>query len=148
VQEAIAKAIASDLEEVGIPAKLRSYAFSDYQQHAASGNQQLFRLGWIAPYPSPDAFLHSLFSTDAPDNITGFSDPEVDLKLAAARATADPVQRQALYAEAEQLVLAKVPILPLAQFRSHTVATDRVRDVQLSVDGTFDATQVWVRPAA
>ena len=147
VQEAIARAIASDLEEVGIPTKLRPYAFSDYQQHAASGNQQLFRLGWIGSYPSPDVFLHALFATDAPDNITGFSDPEVDLKLAAARATGDPEKRRALYAEAEQLVLAKVPILPLAQFRAHTVASPRVHDLELAIDGTFDVSAVWVTPS-
>ena len=147
VQEAIARAVADDLEEVGIPAVLREYGFSDYQQHAASGNQQLFRLGWIGPYPSPDVFLHPLFRTDAPDNITGFSDPEVDMKLAAARAQPDRTLRDALYAEAEQLVLAKVPILPLAQFRSHTVGSPRVHDLELAVDGTFDVSTVWVTPS-
>jgi ABC-type transport system substrate-binding protein len=146
VQEAIAKAIAADLGEVGIPTVLRGYAFSDYQQHAASGNQQLFRLGWIGAYPSPDVFLNPLFRTDAPDNITGFSDPAVDAELAAARATRDPEERAARYASAESLIMAQVPILPLAQFRAHTVSSSRVHDLVVSVDGTFDATRVWVTP--
>ncbi|HEX2063505.1 MAG TPA: ABC transporter substrate-binding protein, partial [Acidimicrobiales bacterium] len=62
-QEAVARAIQTNLEEVGIKVELRPKPLGEYQNFVLSGQQEIFRLGWIAPYPSADAFLHPLFST-------------------------------------------------------------------------------------
>jgi oligopeptide transport system substrate-binding protein len=148
VQEAIARAIATDLKEVGIPVDLRAKPFDEYQEFAASGQQQLFRLGWIAVYRSADAFLSPLFLANAPDNVTGFADPGVDRALKAARAEDDPAKRKSFYALAERRVMARFPIVPIAQFLSHTVASARVKDMSVAVDGTFDATKVWLTDGA
>lgn len=141
-QEAVARAIEVSLEQVGIPAVLRPRPFSEYDEFALSGRQQLFRLGWIAPYPSAEAFLAPLFETGSSDNLTGFSDPAVDRALQAARAEGDPARRVRLYQEAEQAVLAKVPVLPLAQFQVHSVVSERVRGLRTNSLGTFDAAAV------
>src|SRR5207247_4461779 len=102
-QAAVAQAIKTDLDTVGIPAVLRPHAFADYGKFLVSGQQELFRLGWIADYPSPDGFLTPLFSSTSPDNLTGLARPEIDEKLAAARAEADPQKRLAVYLAAEHL---------------------------------------------
>jgi MarR-like DNA-binding transcriptional regulator SgrR of sgrS sRNA len=39
------------------------------------------------------------------------------------------------------------PVVPLGQFRTHSVTSDRVRDLDMTVTGTFDVEQVWLSGA-
>jgi ABC-type transport system substrate-binding protein len=143
-QEAVAKALEANLDEAGIPATLRAKPLREYQEFAVSGQQELFRLGWIGAYPSPDAFLPPLFLSTSPSNLTGFVVPPVDDALRAARAEPDPARRIELYEAAERAVMEWLPIMPIAQFRIHAVTSTRVQDLQPNVTGSFDATKVWI----
>ena len=147
-EEAVAGSIASNLAAVGINVTKRPLEPGgdpgQYDLFAVSGQQQLFRLGANGVYPSPDAYLAPLFVTGSHDNATGFTDPAVDQSLQAARMTADPVARQQLYAQAEQEVMRWVPIVPIAQFRTKAVVTKRVRDLVVTVNGTFAGDKVWL----
>lgn len=146
VQAEVAAAIQLDLANVGIPATLRPKALAEYQQFAVSGEQELFRLGWIAPYASPDAILSPLFLTGFPNNLSGFSSPLVDEPLRAARAEADPARRVELWQAAERAVLADLPIVPIAQFQFLSVASPRVRGLRVSAAGTWDGREISLAP--
>ena len=129
-EEAVAGTIATNLAAVGINVTKRPKDPGDpgqYDLFAVSGQQQLFRLGSIGIYPSPDAYLAPLFLSGSRDNATGFSTPAVDQLLQSARATADPTARQQLYQQAEQQIMALAPIVPIAQFRTKAVVAPRVR---------------------
>ena len=143
-QAAVAAVIKADLDTVGIPSVLRPHPFADYGKFLVSGQQELFRLGWIADFPSPDGFLTPLFSSTSPDNLTGLASPEIDQKLTAARAEADPTKRLALYLQAEQLVLDQYVVVPVAQLESRMVASSRVQGFDLDAIGTFDGAGVSV----
>ena len=143
-QRAVAQAIQANLREVGIPAALRPHTYADYLRFAISGQQELFRLGWIGAYPSADAFLTPLFQTGLRDNITGFSSTQVDNTLKNGRSEADETKRVGAYQAAEKLVLDQMPIVPLAQFQFQSVSTPRVTGLVVSPLGTFDATKVRV----
>ena len=71
------------------------HPYADYLRFAVSGQQELFRLGWIGAYPTADAFLTPLFHTGLADNVTGFSSAPVDDLLQAGRAEADEAKRTA-----------------------------------------------------
>lgn len=143
-EDAVAGILESSLEAVGIPVARRPLPFEEYQSFAVSGDQELFRLGWIGAYPSPDAYLSPLFSTASPDNATGFADPVVQGLLDEAAATADPQDRLDRFARAEQIILGHAPILPIAQFRTRAVVAEDVRDLELTVGGTFAGERVWL----
>ena len=143
-QTAVATAVQKALAEVGITATLRPKPLAEYQQFAVSGEQELFRLGWIAPYPSADAVLTPLFLTGFPNNLTGFSSAGVDELLRAARAEPDAAARVTRWQEAERAVLAELPIVPLGQFEIQSAAASRVRGLVLTATGTFDARAVSV----
>src|SRR5207249_941595 len=113
-----------------------------YDQFAVSGQQQLFRLGWIGVDPTQDAYVAPLFATGSRGNTTGFSVAAVDQLLASARATADPGSRVQLYQQAEQQIMAQAPIVPIAQFETKALVGSQVRGLLLNVDGTFDVTRV------
>jgi ABC-type oligopeptide transport system substrate-binding subunit len=146
-QEAVAKAIEASLEDAGIPATLRPKQLRQYQDFAISGQQELFRLGWIGAYPSADAFLPPLFLSSSPSNLTGFVQPPVDEQIRAARGEPDGAKRVALFQAAERAVMDQLPIIPIAQFRIHAVTSGRVQDLDPNLTGTFDATKVWLAQA-
>lgn len=143
-QRAVAQAMEANLRDAGIPATLRPHSYADYLKFAISGEQELFRLGWIGAYPSADAFLTPLFQSTSRDNITGFKVAAVDNTLKAARAEADEATRAATYQAAERQVLDLMPMMPLAQFELHTVASPRVGGLVVNGFGTFDAARVTV----
>ena len=141
-QTAVAASIKADLDVVGIPSVLRPHAFADYGQFLVSGQQGLFRLGWIADYPSPDGFLTPLFLSTSPDNLTGLANPGVDAALLAARAEADPEKRQEIYRDAEQRVLEQYVVVPVAQLQTRMVVSEQVQSFTLGPIGTFDGAAV------
>ena len=141
-QAAVAEAMQANLRVVGINANLRPHSYNDYLRFVPTGQQEMFRLGWIGAYPHPDAFLTPLFTSGTTDNVSGFSSGEVDGLLRQARAEPDDGKRLAAYQQAENLVLAQVPVLPVAQFQTHAVTAPRVENLALTIFGTFDASQV------
>ncbi len=143
-QRAVAQAIQANLQEVGVPSALRPHSYADYLRFAVSGQQELFRLGWIGAYPSADAFLTPLFQTGLRDNITGFTSSPVDNTLKNGRAEPDEIKRIGSYQAAEKLILDQMPILPLAQFQFQSVSAARVSGLVVSGLGTFDASKVRV----
>jgi ABC-type transport system substrate-binding protein len=141
-QQAVAQAMQANLKAVGITANLRSYSYTDYLKFASSGQQELFRLAWIGAYASPDAFLTPLFYTGQPDNVTGFASDDFDTLIRSAREQTDPAKSTAAYQSAEKVVMSQVPVIPIAQYETHTLVSSRVRNLSMSAFGTFDASQV------
>jgi len=141
-QEAVAEAMQANLKAVGITSTPRPHVFGDYLSFAQSGDRELFRLGWIGQYPSPDAFLTPLYQTGTVDNVTGFSSPVVDELLKQGRGDPDEAKRMASFQEAEKQILVQVPVVPIAQFRTHSVSAKRVENLVVTTMGTFDASQV------
>jgi ABC-type transport system substrate-binding protein len=143
-QIAIAKAMQKNLADAGITASLRPHPYADYLTFAIGGQQELFRLGWIGAYPTPDAFLYPLFASGSADNVTGFNAPAVDQLLKAARSEPDAAKRLAEQQDAERQIMSQLPVVPLAQFETDAVIAARVRGLVLSAFGTFDASAVWL----
>src|SRR5205807_3173356 len=105
-QESIAKAMQSNLKDVGITATLRPHAYTDYLNFALGGQQELFRLGWggLTAYPTADAFLTPLFLTGSHENVTQFTNPQVDALLKAGRSEPDEAKRISEDQQAEQAI--------------------------------------------
>ncbi|MGI8810226.1 MAG: ABC transporter substrate-binding protein [Acidimicrobiales bacterium] len=143
-QEAMARAVQASLASVGIAVALRATPAEGYDRQVVSGDQEVFRLGWIAAYPSPDAVLTPLFRSGSPNNLTGYGDPAVDRLLASARGEGEPARRTALYQEAERAIMDAVPIIPIAQLQLQSVVSGRVRGLVVTTMGTFDAAAVSV----
>jgi ABC-type transport system substrate-binding protein len=141
-QQKVAEAVRAGLADAGIPAELRPHSADSYADFIAGDDKEFFRLGWVAPFVSPDAFLGPLFASGSPFNLTRFSSPAVDAALAAARSSADTAAQLTSYQAAEREVLSSVAVVPIAQFLTYSVASPSVRGMVLTAAGTFDAATV------
>ena len=73
---------------------------------------QVFRLSWVGDYIDPNTFLAALRS-DNPQNTTKYSSADYDDFMARAGAQVDPKQRALFLGEAERVMLADYPLIPL-----------------------------------
>lgn len=143
-EQAMAESIKADLEEVGLEVRLRPRPAAEYDRFVVSSDQEVFLFGWPGLVTSADPYLAPLFMTDSADNVTAFGSDAIDAGIAAARGTADPEDRAEAYRGIESAILGQSPVIPLVQFDTAAVVSDRVAGFTPRIDGTFVVEQVEV----
>ena len=134
-------------QAIGLNVTMTGYEWGTYLTKCSQGTQdQLYRLGWLADYPSMDDFLYPLFqsSVSGANTFTFYSNPTVDKLLATARGTIDTTQRLQIYAQAEKQILADAPVIPLYFYRDYRIMNKRVLGQQHDPMGSSDMNLVWV----
>jgi ABC-type transport system substrate-binding protein len=90
---------------------------------------QVFDIGWIGDYADPSDFVDILFHTGSLQNWAAYSNPEVDKLLDQAAVEKDTATRFKLYQQAEQLILADYPVLPIQHQRAHWLTKPYVKNL-------------------
>lgn len=144
--DAIAQAIAREMRNLGLEVEVEAMDLQPYVQTLRAGDVEVFRLGSEADHPSPGAYLHPLFGSEniGEDNLTRFSDPEVDELLRQARAAQDEAERNELYQAIERRVLEGAVIAPVFFYELGRVVAPEVRDLAFSPLGSVDLSRVWL----
>ena len=94
-----------------------------YDQIYAGNHGQLFNGGWCADYPDPENFADVLFHTGSNQNNGGYSNPQLDVLLEAARIERDVTKRIAMYQQAEQILVDDAAAL----FTVHSLSYELVK---------------------
>jgi len=109
---------------LGVKIKVENLDYNFYYQQIFSGNHgQIFDGGWCADYPDPENFADVLFHTGVPQNQGGYSNPELDTLLEAARIEPDVTKRIAMYQEAERIIVNDAPVI----FTTHSLSYQLVQ---------------------
>ena len=140
----VAARIKEDLEAVGLTVNLQGRDLPGFFGALGERNHDLFRFGWVADYPLADWFMNPLFRSGSLDNNTGFSSPEIDARLAAARAEPGKTARLEAYRDLERQLVQEVAVVGLGQFRSRWAASLRVRGFYADQLGGFDVSRLEV----
>lgn len=75
--------------------------------------QTAFRTGWQADYPGLYNFLGPLYATNAGSNDGDYSSADFDRLLAEGISATDPDAANTLFQQAQEVLLADLPVLPL-----------------------------------
>jgi ABC-type oligopeptide transport system substrate-binding subunit len=94
-----------------------------YDQIYAGNHGQLFDGGWCADYPDPENFADVLFHTGSNQNNGGYSNPQLDSLLEAARVERDVTKRIEMYQQAEQMIVDDAAVL----FTAHSLSYELVK---------------------
>jgi peptide/nickel transport system substrate-binding protein len=140
------------LRDVGIELTIEPRDVNEHFAHLMAGRHQLGLAGWNSDNSDPDNFLYTLLDSDnisdAGNNLSRYrSDRFHELMLAGQREL-DEAKRSALYKEAQALVLADLPVVPLVHtklraasarnlrgYKLHPTGLVRLRDVHFSESG-------------
>jgi len=93
---------------------------------------QVFLSAWTGDYDDAHTFL-SIMEGDNPSNMTGFENDQYDSLMRRAATQTDPRVRQAYLEEAETLLLAEHPVIPLYFFVNKNMVSPRVHGWQDNV---------------
>jgi oligopeptide transport system substrate-binding protein len=109
------------------------------------GVDALYRTAWVADYPSIENFLNPLFRSGAAANVGRYTNPAVDRLLQQADAAVSQQQGQALYQQAERLILQDMPTIPIWWHSATGAWSSRLENVQPTPFRELDLTSVTVR---
>jgi oligopeptide transport system substrate-binding protein len=127
----LAIAIASMWQQaLGAQVTLRAEEFRSLMQDIDRGEVQMFRSSWIGDYNDAYTFAQ-YFKSDFGINLPRYHNPAYDDLLDRAAAQVDPAKRRALLEQAERLMLADQPVIPIYFYVSKHL-------VKPSVSGWYD----------
>lgn len=113
-------------QALGVEASLVAVEFKVLQQEIDAGQVDVFRLAWIGDYNDPYTFLQ-YFKGDFGINTARFRDAGYDALLERAAREVDPARRRALLEEAERVLLAAHPLIPVYFYVNKHLVSPRVR---------------------
>jgi oligopeptide transport system substrate-binding protein len=117
-------------QSLGIETDLHAEEFKVLLQDLERGDVvQISRGSWLADYDDAYSFLQVLQSGFG-INTPHYSNPQYDALLAAAAAEPDPQQRRALLEQAEAIMLADQPLIPLYFYVAKHLVNQHVRGWQ------------------
>lgn len=110
---AIREFLNKSLSRIGI--RVRFESPRTYEEYLRKIDEvALVFVGWGADYPDPDSFLHNLFPTDAPHNVTQYASPELDAMIDRARhGAARTVDRVVAYEDVLREIADRCIAIPL-----------------------------------
>ncbi|TYP78086.1 ABC transporter substrate-binding protein [Paenibacillus methanolicus] len=112
----VAEAIQADFEKIGVKTNIVSPEWATYLDDTQKGDKDdLYMLGWQGDNGDPDNFLYALLDKDSigSNNYSFYSNDEVHKLLVAGQSETDPAKREELYKQAQVLIKADAPWVPL-----------------------------------
>lgn len=124
------------LEKVGFKIEIITNDIGQHFQRMTRGEHELGLSGWSADIADPHNFLHTLLHSDnindiGGNNLSRYRNAEVDQLLAAAELELDQEKRTALYEQAQELIYADAPVLPLVHVPVRIAQRDNVKGYKL-----------------
>lgn len=110
-----------------------------------TGNYHILAGKWLGDYLDPVTFLE-LMTTNGGNNRTGWSNPAYDRLLAEASTLNEPAERFARLRQAESLMLAEAPIIPLYYEPKRVLRHPAVRGWHANLLDVHPLTAVWLEP--
>ena len=137
--------LARQLKEVGIRLTTNSLPDDEYADVLEKGDAALVLQGWVADYPDPDSFLHSLFMSSVGRARAFLSSPALDALITKARAETSREERRNLYLKAEELIREEGVLVPLSHDREVVNFHPHVRGLLLRLMSPHvELDRLWV----
>lgn len=118
-------------KNLGIDVTLRNVERKVQLDSLTKKQYVISRTGWIADYNDPMTFL-DMFITGGGNNHPGYSNPEYDKLIAAAKAETNNDKRTSIMHQAEDLLLNDMPIIPLYYYSNVTVVKSNIKGMENS----------------
>jgi peptide/nickel transport system substrate-binding protein len=99
-----AQVISAELAEIGVAVDIADVDFNTWLERQGNGEFDAFMLSWIGNI-DPDEFYYAQHHSTGNFNFQGYSNPDVDALLDAARIETDQAARKGLYDQAAALIV-------------------------------------------
>lgn len=117
------------IENLGINVEIANQEWQVHLDNLLTLNYQLGRLGSVAEYNDPYAFLEMYYEADNGMNRTGWENAEYQELLDAASVETDEAKRVELMKQAEAVFMEELPTIPVYFYSNAFVAKDYVKNM-------------------
>lgn len=141
----IAEAVQADWRrELGLEIRLLNMEGKSVLAARRTGDFQILRSSWIGDYNDPSSFL-SVWTSDSGNNHSGWRKPAYDQLLFQAARTDDPETRLGLFQQAEALLVADAPFIPLYTYTHVFLKNPAVKGWYPTLLDHHPYKQVWLQ---
>jgi peptide/nickel transport system substrate-binding protein len=137
----IAKAIASQLQKIGIKVTVQPLEWGRFKADIEQGNVQMWTLTWIG-FKDPDIYRYVFASSNfAPNggNNGRYSNRTLDILMEKGRMETDFSKRRAIYEQVQSIVAADLPYVFLWHEDNFAVLSQKIKGFEIFADGRFSA---------
>lgn len=152
IHSAVADEFAQQISQVlGINVNIDGSTFEQLEKDAQMSKAEIFRLAWVADYPSPETFLFNFYGKVVPlngkkpslINKSRYRNPEFDELFETAK-KADKLSDQMFYfAKAEKVMMQDPPIIPLWYDGDFVIVYSNVRNLYFNSLNLFNFREVY-----
>lgn len=123
-----AEFIKEAFSRIGVKIKIQKKAWEKFIKQIKQGKSELFLTSWVPDNINPNDFLFRLFhsSSAGGDNLTFYSNKNLDNKIKDSLKEVNPIRTRRLQKEAEKIILEEAPWVFLAQDKNYFLVGDRV----------------------
>lgn len=125
------QAIQDMWKKIGVNVELQTQEWKVFQSTRNAKKYQIARGAWSGDYSDPMTFI-DLFDSKSPSNEVGYNNPKYDQLVRAAKTEVDAKKRFDLMRQAEDILMADMPIIPLYYATYTKGIKDYVKGVRVS----------------
>ena len=130
------QAIQDMWKKIGVNCELQSQEWKVFLTTRVQKKYEIARDGWNADYVDPMTFLDMFLSTSAQNNC-GYANTKYDAVIDAAKKELDANKRFDLLHQAEDMLMADMPVIPLYYYTRTIGIKDYVKGARVSVMNTI-----------
>jgi len=141
------------LQVLGVTVNLNGSTFDQLNQDGASGNGNIFQMGWAADYASPESFLMNFYGGFLPldsteksfVNKSRYSNHLFNRFFEQAKGSKKISEQMLLFSKAEAELMKDPPIIPLWYSGDINIMQSYVRNFHFNALNYFDFTSVYLK---
>ncbi len=133
-------------QHLNIDVTLLNQEWKVYLNSEAIGDYQISRAGWIGDYVDPNNFL-DMFLCNGGNNRTGWCNPDYDqLILTDAAEAKTHAERLAIFTQAEKMLLADMPVIPIYIYTSNNLVDPSVKNFSGNILNQPSFSEIYLEP--
>ncbi len=151
----VAEVIQKSLKEnLGVTVNINTVPFAEHIENIQAGKTDFFRFAWIADYPDPESYLTLFYGKHVPTttaeksyiNTFRYKNARFDSLFEAARFEPDQTKRFQMFSQAENIVLADAPFMPIFYDENFRLEQKNVRNLPENLMNYMDMTTTYLIP--
>jgi oligopeptide transport system substrate-binding protein len=127
----VMQAVQDMWKNIGVNVQLQSQEWKVFQTTRNNKQFEIARDAWLADYVDPMTFL-DVVTTNSANNDPGYSNPDYDKLVDAAKKETDPTKRFDLMHQAEDKLMSDMPVIPIYYYTQPKGVKDYVKGVSVS----------------
>ncbi|QDX92305.1 peptide ABC transporter substrate-binding protein [Brevibacillus laterosporus] len=135
----IAEAIQDQWKKnLNVDVRLENTEWKVYIDRLHQGSYQIGRMAWSADFNDPINFLEQYRDKKGGNNDTNWENAKYKELLIKSASETDPAKRTQLFAEAEQIIMDEMPVIPIYYRTQNWIQNEKVKGVFLDALGFVD----------